>query len=116
MRDRRATASEETTPRRHLHFVAVPLEREHRLVGTVVVAVSLDAAFGVRREIETTAFAFAALAIVALVIALDRLARGLVVRPLGEIREVMGRASAGRPRGAGRGGARRTRSGRWRRA
>ena len=75
--------------------MAVPLERDHRLAGTVVVAVSLEPAFAVRREIETTAFAFAVIATLALTVALDHLGRGLVIRPLGAIREVMTRASAG---------------------
>jgi signal transduction histidine kinase len=94
LRERRPASSGDTGARR-LHFVAVPLERDHRLAGTVVVALSLESAFAVRREIETTAFAFAAIAILALAIALDHLARRLVLRPLGSIREVMARASAG---------------------
>ena len=93
-RERRKASSADTTVR-HLHFVAVPLERDHRPVGTVVVAVSLESAFAVRRETETTAFAFAAIATLTLAMALDYLARGLVFRPLGQIREVMARASAG---------------------
>jgi two-component system NtrC family sensor kinase len=92
-RDHRPAASE--TAVRKLHFVAVPLERDHRLTGTVVVAVSLESALAVRREIETAALAFATIATLALAIALDHLARGLVIRPLGAIREVMARASAG---------------------
>jgi two-component system NtrC family sensor kinase len=93
-RERRRASSLEADARR-LHFVAVPLERDHRLAGTVVVGVSLDSASAVRREIETTAFAFAAIATLALAVALDFLARGLVIRPLGAIRAVMTRASAG---------------------
>ncbi len=94
-RDHRLAASADTTPRRHLHFVAVPLERDHRLAGTVVVAISLESAFTVRRQIETTAFAFAFIATLALALALDHVTRRLVIRPLGEIREVMARASGG---------------------
>jgi two-component system NtrC family sensor kinase len=94
VRERKPASSADPTARR-LHFVAVPLERDHHLAGTVVVAVSLDSAFAVRREIETTAFVFAALATLVLAIALDHLARGLVIRPLGAIREVMARAAAG---------------------
>jgi two-component system, NtrC family, sensor kinase len=94
LREQRPASSTDTAARR-LHFVAVPLERDHRLAGTVVVAVSLESALAVRREIETTAFAFAALATLALAVALDHLARGLVFRPLGAIRRVMARASAG---------------------
>ncbi len=94
LRERKPASSTDTAAR-HLHFVAVPLERDHRLAGTVAVAVSLESAFAVRREIETTAFAFAALATLALALALDHLAGGLVFRPLGAIREVMARASIG---------------------
>jgi two-component system, NtrC family, sensor kinase len=78
-----------------LHFVAIPLEREHRPWGAVVVAVSLEPAFRVRRQTERTAGVFAIVAILALVLALDHLARRLVLRPLGAIRTVMVRASAG---------------------
>jgi two-component system NtrC family sensor kinase len=78
-----------------LHFVAVPLEHEHLTWGALVVAVSLEPAFRVRRQTERTAAAFGIVATVALVLALDHLARRLVLRPLGVIRTVMVRASAG---------------------
>ena len=78
-----------------LHFVAIPLEREHRPWGALVVAVSLEPALRVRRQTERTAVVFAVVAILALVLALDHLARRLVLRPLGAIRAVMVRASAG---------------------
>jgi two-component system, NtrC family, sensor kinase len=93
-RERRPVASAETNAR-HLHFVAVPLERERQPAGTVVVAVSLESAYAVRREIKASALVFAVIATLALAVALDHLARRLVVRPLGEVRQIMSRASAG---------------------
>ena len=78
-----------------LHFVAIPLEHERRPWGAVVVAVSLEPAFRARKQTERTAAVFAIVAILALVLALDHLARRLVLRPLGAIRTVMVRASAG---------------------
>lgn len=78
-----------------LHFVAIPLEREHQPWGAVVAGVSLEPAFRVRRQTERTAAVFAVFAILALVLALDHLARRLVLRPLGAIRTVMVRASGG---------------------
>ena len=78
-----------------IHFVAIPLAREHRPWGAVVAAVSLDPALRVRRQTERTAAVFAVVATLALVVALDHLARRLVLRPLGAIRKVMVRASAG---------------------
>jgi signal transduction histidine kinase len=78
-----------------LHYVAIPLEREHRPWGAVVAAVSLEPALRVRKQMERTATVFAVIAILALVLALDHLARRLVLRPLAAIRAVMVHASAG---------------------
>jgi two-component system NtrC family sensor kinase len=93
LRERRPIASDPgASP---LHYVAVPLERERRTVGTLVVGVSLESAHAVRRQIEWTALAFGAIAVVALTMALDRLAQRIVLRRLGALQGVMVRASAG---------------------
>jgi len=77
------------------HYVAVPLEREHRREGAVVVGVSLEPALRVQRQTGRTAAAFALLAILVLVIAIDLLARRIVLRPLDALRSVMARTSHG---------------------
>jgi signal transduction histidine kinase len=78
-----------------LHYVAVPLAGTRLAGGAVVVGVSLEPARRVRARSQRIAAVFAAVAIVALVVGLDLLARRLVLRPLGALRSVMSRASAG---------------------
>jgi two-component system, NtrC family, sensor kinase len=78
-----------------LHYVAVPLAGARLAGGAVVVGVSLEPARRVRAQSQRAAALFAAVAIVAMVAALDLLARRLVLRPLGALRSVMSRASAG---------------------
>jgi signal transduction histidine kinase len=73
-----------------LHYVAIPLAG-----GAVVVGVSLEPARRVSRRTERAAVAFAGVAIAALVVSLDLLARRLVLQPLGAVRSAMARASAG---------------------
>jgi two-component system NtrC family sensor kinase len=80
---------------RGLHFVAVPLERQHRRYGAVVAAVGMDALERVRRQTRTAAFAFASSAILVLVLALDLMGRRLVHRPLRALLDTMQRAAAG---------------------
>lgn len=76
-------------------LVAVPLEREHRPYGAVVVNMSMDAVERVRRQTRTTAVVFAPAAILILTALIDLMARRLVHRPLASIHETMRRASAG---------------------
>jgi len=78
-----------------LHFVAVPLERQHERYGAVVVAVGMDALLRVQRQSRQAAVAFAAVAILLLALALDFLARRFVHRPLAAVLRTMARASAG---------------------
>jgi signal transduction histidine kinase len=76
-------------------FVAVPLERDHRPYGAVVVSISRDAVQRVRDQVRTAALVFTPLAIVVLVALLHALARDLVLAPVGEILGTMQRAAAG---------------------
>jgi len=78
-----------------LHFVAVPLERQHQPYGAVCVAVRMDALQRVQRQSQMAALAFAAVTILALALGLDLLARRFVHRPLAAILGTMARASAG---------------------
>jgi two-component system NtrC family sensor kinase len=78
-----------------LHFVAVPLEHQHRRYGAVVAAVGMDALERVRDQTRVAAFVFATSAILALVLALDLVGRRLVHRPLRVLLDTMQRASAG---------------------
>jgi signal transduction histidine kinase len=78
-----------------LHFVAVPLERQHQRYGAVVVAVGMEALLRVQQQSRQAALVFAAVAILLLALALDFLARRLVHRPLAAVLRTMTRASAG---------------------
>jgi two-component system, NtrC family, sensor kinase len=78
-----------------LHFVAVPLERQHQPYGAVVVAVGMDPLRRVQRQSQLAALVFAAVAIVLLSLGLDFLGRRLVHRPLAAVLRTMTRASAG---------------------
>jgi two-component system NtrC family sensor kinase len=78
-----------------LHFVAVPLERQHQPYGAVVVAVGMDALRRVQRQSQLAALVFAAVAIVLLALGLDFLGRRFVHRPLAAVLRTMARASAG---------------------
>jgi two-component system, NtrC family, sensor kinase len=78
-----------------VRLVAVPLEREHRPYGAVVVTLSMEAVERVRRQTRLTALLIAPLAIVLLMLINDGLARRLLLQPLARIRETMARASAG---------------------
>jgi two-component system NtrC family sensor kinase len=78
-----------------LHFVAVPLERQHQPYGAVVVAVGMDALRRVQRQSRQAALIFAAAAVLLLAVGLDLLARRYVHRPLAAVLRTMARASAG---------------------
>jgi signal transduction histidine kinase len=78
-----------------LHFVAVPLERQHRRYGAVVVAVGMDALRRVQRQSRLAALVFAAAAILLLVLGLDLVGRRLVHRPLAAVLRTMERAAGG---------------------
>jgi signal transduction histidine kinase len=78
-----------------LHFVAVPLERQHQPYGAVFVAVGMDSLLRVQRQSRQAALVFAAVAILLLALGLDFLARRFVHRPLAAILRTMARASAG---------------------
>jgi signal transduction histidine kinase len=77
------------------HLVAVPLERQHRRHGAVVVAVGMDALLRVQRQSRQAALLFAAVAVVLIALALDLVARRFVHRPLGAVLETMSRAASG---------------------
>jgi two-component system, NtrC family, sensor kinase len=78
-----------------LHLAALPLERQHRPYGAVVVAVSMDALRRVQSQSRQAALAFAAVAILLLAVGLDLVARRFVHRPLATLLRTMARASAG---------------------
>jgi signal transduction histidine kinase len=78
-----------------LHLVAVPLERQHRPYGAVVVAVGMDALRRVQRQSQQAALVFAAAAVLLLALGLDLLARRFVHRPLAAVLHTMARASVG---------------------
>jgi signal transduction histidine kinase len=78
-----------------LHLVAVPLERQRQRYGAVVVAVGMDALRRVQDQSRQAAFLFAAVAIVLLVIGLERLTRRFVHEPLGAVLGTMAHAAAG---------------------
>ena len=78
-----------------LHFVAVPLERQHRPYGAVCVAVRMDALRRVQRQSRQAALIFAGVAILLLAMGLDLLGRRFVHRPLAAVLGTMARASAG---------------------
>jgi two-component system, NtrC family, sensor kinase len=78
-----------------LRLVAVPLERERRAVGAVVVTLSMERVERVWREVRVAAATAAPLAAVALVAAIAMVGRSLVDRPLESIRETMRLASSG---------------------
>lgn len=78
-----------------VRFVAVPLERERRPYGAVVVTMSMDAVARVRRQTRMTALVVTPVAIVALTALIDVIARHLVHRRLRAIQETMTRASEG---------------------
>ena len=76
-------------------LVAVPLERDHRPYGAVVVSVSMEAVQRVRDQVRTAALLFTPLAILVLVAMLHALARPLVLSPIEDLLGTMRRASAG---------------------
>lgn len=78
-----------------VRLVAVPLERDHKPYGAVVVTSSMEAVERVRQKTRATMAVFAAVSILALTGSFDWLARRLVHQPLARIRQTMGRASAG---------------------
>jgi signal transduction histidine kinase len=76
-------------------LVAVPLERDHRPYGAVVVSISMEAVERVRDQVRTAALLFTPLAILVLVAMLHALARDLVLKPMEDLLGTMRRASAG---------------------
>jgi signal transduction histidine kinase len=78
-----------------LRLVAVPLERDHRPYGAVVVSISMEAVQRVRDQVRTAALLFTPLAILVLVAMLHALARDLVLSPVEDLLGTMRRASAG---------------------
>jgi signal transduction histidine kinase len=90
-RDRAVSALVAGTTR----LVAVPLERDHRPYGAVVVSISMEAVQRVRDQIRTAALLFTPLAILVLVALLHALARDLVLSPLEDLQGTMRAASAG---------------------
>src|SRR5260370_23998469 len=76
-------------------LVAVPLERDHRPYGAVVVSISMEAVQRVRDQVRTAALLFTPLAILVLVGMLHALARDLVLSPMADLMGTLRRASAG---------------------
>jgi two-component system NtrC family sensor kinase len=76
-------------------MVAVPLERDHRPYGAVVVSISMAAVQRVRDQVRTAALVFTPVGILLLTVMLHALARDLVLSPVGDILAAMRRASAG---------------------
>jgi signal transduction histidine kinase len=79
----------------HLRLVAVPLERDRRPYGAVVVSMSTEASEAVVARIRRTALVVTPLAILILTALLHALTRDLVVSPLEAIVAAMRRASEG---------------------
>lgn len=96
---RRATLSREPAISEEspgpVRFVAVPLERERRPYGAVIVTMSMEALARVRRQTRMTALVVTAVTILALTAFFDIIARRLVHRRLRAIRETMTQASEG---------------------
>ncbi|HEY3121007.1 MAG TPA: ATP-binding protein [Vicinamibacteria bacterium] len=78
-----------------LRLVAVPLERDHRPYGAVVVSISTEAVEHVRTQTRTTALIFAPVATLLLTALIGVLAGRLIHRPLEGILDTMRRASTG---------------------
>jgi signal transduction histidine kinase len=78
-----------------LHFVAVSLERQRHPFGAVIVAVRMDALQRVQRQSRQAGLAFAAAAVLLLVLGIDAVARRLVHRPLRAVLDTMARAAGG---------------------
>src|SRR5262249_39718734 len=76
-------------------MVAVPLERDHRPYGAVVVEISMGAVQRVRDEVRTAALLFTPLAILVLTAMLLALSRDLVLSPVEGILATMGSAATG---------------------
>jgi two-component system NtrC family sensor kinase len=76
-------------------MVAVPLERDHRPYGAVVVSISMGAVERVRGEVRTAALLFIPLATLVLTAMLHALSRDLVLSPVEGILATMRRAAAG---------------------
>lgn len=76
-------------------MVAVPLERDHRPYGAVVVSISMGAVQHVRDQVRWAALLFIPLAILLLTAMLHAVARDLVLSPVEGIVATMQRASAG---------------------
>jgi signal transduction histidine kinase len=76
-------------------LVAVPLERDHRPYGAVVVSISMGAVQRVRDQVRTAALLFTPVAILVLVAMLHALARDLVLTPIEDILATMRRAAGG---------------------
>ncbi len=78
-----------------LHFAAVPLVRQHRRIGAVVVAVGMDALRRVQSQAGRAAAVVGVSAVIALVLGLDLVSRRLVYGPLRQLLETMYRAASG---------------------
>ena len=76
-------------------FVAVPIHAGDTVTGAVAVAVSLGAVRQLQRAAGLIAFGGAAVAMLALAVLINLLARRLLLAPLNEIHRVMGRARGG---------------------
>ena len=93
VREREIVVSEEQP--NHSRFVAVPLERDHRPYGAVVVTMSMELVEGVRRQTRIASLCFVAAAVLLLTVAIDALLQRLVHAPLAVIHETMARTAAG---------------------
>jgi two-component system NtrC family sensor kinase len=78
-----------------VRLVAVPLERDQRPYGAVVVTMEMGATRRVRHEVRLTTLAFAPVAILILTVLIDLLARRLVFTPLASVRLTMSKATGG---------------------
>jgi signal transduction histidine kinase len=78
-----------------VRLVAVPMERDQRPYGAVVVTMSMEAVQRMRRQTWLAALLFAPAAILVLTVLIDLLARRVVERPLASVHNTMRRAAAG---------------------
>jgi signal transduction histidine kinase len=78
-----------------VRLVAVPMERDQRPYGAVVVTMSMEAVERMRRQTWMAALLFAPAAILVLTGLIDLLARRVVQRPLAGVHGTMRRAAAG---------------------
>ncbi len=83
-----------SAPRQWIRLVGVPVKRDGRVWGAVVVAYSLGSVQELRRQGRSVVLWFVPAAVILMTVAVDLLMRRLVHQPIGAIRRTMQRAQA----------------------